>query len=230
MFGAGFSLRDTVISERARVIDKIMKDARADRALFHRLESQAEIIQEAGNVLNRNENATRAEIADEILARFLILADQDGPVRDAIDTAAKAIRNGGKLDDAAGDVFAVLGRRADADADRGSADGASGGSRAAEDLPAPRLTELPPDGGGRIQPGLFDDPLEDVAETARLEGLERDLFARLGDPLFDDMPIRLPDDEGGGVTTLAARATALGEETDFVDALRTLCMTKGARP
>lgn len=229
MFGAGFSLRDTVISERAQVIDRIMKDARADRALFKRVEQQFDTLQEAGNVLNRTENATRAEIADQILARFLILAEQDGPVRDAIDAAARAIRGGTKVGDAADEVFALLGRRADDDAGRGAADGAAGGGRADEDIPAPRLTELPPDGGGRIEPGLFDDPLEDVAETARIEGLERDLFAALNDPTFD-LPIPRPDDEGGGTTSLRAFAEAAREETEFVDTLKTLCMTRGARP
>lgn len=229
MFGAGFSLRDTVISERAQVIDRIMKDARADRALFKRVEQQFDTLQEAGNVLNRTENATRAEIADQLLARFLILAEQDGPVRDAIDAAARAIRGGTKVGDAADEVFALLGRRADDDAGRGVADGAVGGGRADEDIPAPRLTELPPDGGGRIEPGLFDDPLEDVAETARIEGLERDLFAALNDPTFD-LPIPRPDDEGGGTTSLRAFAEAAREETEFVDTLKTLCMTRGARP
>jgi Zeta toxin/D-alanyl-D-alanine carboxypeptidase len=542
MFGEGFSLRDTVITERARVIDRVLKDARTDRALFSRLEQQAETIQEAGNVLNRSENATRAEIADQILARFLIAADQPGAIRDGVDTAARALRNGGKLEDAAADVFALLGRPSDPDADGGAAVGTAGGGSAEkgipadrltdyrelmaivdrggtaddlaaqpafaraiaeaeavppttnlpqygeetfyatreyaagdkkllgatvasdyledvaralawaedglppgkiasdrravillgapasgkstvanplaralsaaiidpddakkiipefkggiganavhaesstlsaatlerfaergdnlllpkvgasagsirrqiadlrsagyrvdvihvqvppgeawrrsisrflqtgrlipprvmeegiaasgktydtlkaegaadafaridntpprgeprriledpagilpadlgrngrdgdagllgrdgegrgqtgpaqglnpEDLPPPRLTEMSAEGEARIAPGLFDDPLEDVAETARLEGLERDLFAALNDPTFD-LPIPRPADDGGGAVGLRAFAEAMREETDFVDALKTLCMTKGARP
>lgn len=98
------------------------------------------------------------------------------------------------------------------------------------DVPPPRLTELPPDGGARIEPGRFEDPLEDPAETARLEGLERDLFARLDDPLIADLPIPRPDDEGGGMISLRAFAEDAGEEADFVDAVKTICLTKGARP
>lgn len=226
MFGDGFKLSDTVISERAQVIDRIMKDARADRALFKRVEQQFDTLQEAGNVLNRTENASRADIAEQILGRFLIEANQDGAIRDAIDAAARSVRSGTKVGDAAEEVFGLLGRRSAKNADGGPADGASGRGGAAEDVPAPRLTELPPDGGGRIEPGLFDDPLEDVAEVARMEGLERDLFAALNDPTFD---LPLPD-EKGGTTSLRAFAEAAREETDFVDALKTLCLTKGARP
>jgi hypothetical protein len=222
----GFKLSDTVISERAQVIDRIMKDARADRALFKRVEQQFDTLQEAGNVLNRTENATRAEIAEGILSRFLVLAEQDGPVRDAIDAAARAIRGGTKVGDAADQVFGVLGRRTGDDAGDGAAVGAAGRGGATEDVPAPRLTELPPDGGGRIAPGLFDDPLEDVAETARMEGLERDLFAALNDPTFD-LPV---PDGNGNTTSLRAFAEAAREETDFVDALKTICLTQGARP
>jgi hypothetical protein len=231
MFGAGFKLSDTVISERAQIIDRIMKDARADRALFKRVEQQFDTLQEAGNVLNRSENATRAEIAEGILSRFLILAEQDGPVRDAIDAAARAVRGGKRVGDAADDVFGLLGSRGGKNADGSPADGGAGSGRAEEDgsaphLTAPRLTELPPDGGGRIAPGLFDDPLEDVAETARIEGLERDLFAALNDPTFD-LPV---PDGNGGTTSLRAFAEVAREETDFVDTLKTICLTNGARP
>jgi hypothetical protein len=59
-----------------------------------------------------------------------------------------------------------------------------------------------------------------------MQGLERDLFAALNDPTFD-LPIPA---ENGGTTSLRAFAQAIREETDFVDALKTLCLTKGARP
>lgn len=226
MFGDGFKLSDTVISERAQVIDRIMKDARADRALFSRVEQQFDTLQEAGNVLNRTENASRADIANRILDRFLIEANQDGPIRDAIDAAARAVRDGKSVGAAAGDVFGVLGGRAGKNADRGGADGAAGRGGADQDVPAPRLNELPPDGGGRIGPGLFDDPLEDPGSVATLDGIERDLFAALDDPQFDmDLP-----HENGGTTTLRAFVETAREEADFLDALKTMCMSKGARP
>lgn len=117
LFGDGFDLRQTVISERARVIDRVMKDARADRAIFGKLEREAAAIEEAGNVLDREANLSRADLAERTLARLLILADQPGPVRDAIDAAARALRAGENLDAAARQVTDALGspaRRADA--------------------------------------------------------------------------------------------------------------------
>lgn len=227
MFGDGFDLRQTVISERAQVIDKVIKEARADRALFSRLEKQAEHIQEAGNVLNRSENATRAELAEQVLARVLILADQPGPVRDAIDSAAKSLRSGTKLDAAARDVFDALGRAADASEGKGAgvrtAGGGDAGAAVDADLPQPKLLDLPADSEARIEPGLFDDPIEDAAETARLTTLERELSLALDDPKFDlDLPTG-----GSDAPTLSLRAQrdALAEEADFVDALKTLCLT-----
>ncbi|GAB1361834.1 hypothetical protein MASR1M32_10700 [Rhodobacter sp.] len=85
LFGDGFDLRQTVITERARIIDRVIRDARADRAIFTRLEREADTIEGAGNVLNRGENLSRAEAAERALARLLILADQPGAVRDALD-------------------------------------------------------------------------------------------------------------------------------------------------
>ncbi|MES2667930.1 MAG: phage tail tip lysozyme [Pseudomonadota bacterium] len=227
MFGAGFNLRDTVISERAQVIDRVIKDARADRALFSRLEKQAETIQEAGNVLDREANLSRAELAEQALARVLILADQPGPVRDAIDAAAKALRSGTRIDAAANAVFDALGRSADARAGGAAADGAGGGGAAPASLDPPRLTDLPAEGEARMQRGLFDDPVDDVAETRRLDTLERQMTVRLADPAFDlALPLTAAPD--GPSQSLRALVADLNEEADFVDALKTICMPKGS--
>ncbi len=132
LFGDGFDLRQTVISERARVIDRVMKDARADRAIFNKLQRDADTIEGAGNVLDRDANTTRADLADQTLARLLILADQPGPVRDAIDAAARALRAGAGLDDAAREVADALGQPAG----RAAADGPAGSGDEAAELKA----------------------------------------------------------------------------------------------
>lgn len=442
LFGAGFDLRDTVITERARVIDRVMKDARMDRALFSRLEREADTIEEAGNVLNRAENLSRAELAERALARVLILADQPGPIRDAIDAAARGLRAGGNIADAARAVFDALGGADRPAARRGAETGAGGGGGAAapvepEALPpdpdrpgvpdtrgrgvrfhgstapiaslsdeyrgsdrnfygqgfytsdavaitvgyskaggatqgavyrireigpvtaldmeqavpdwfrtdlrnrlqgglmgdlvedalgenpanlrefydavrdlspdygfptyevqeifdtfaevirakgfnaldhigglrtkkaphavriyltpestirvdqidpaapidgipaamapsappapvdAPRLTDLPEEGDARLQPGLFDDPVEDAAETARLAQLERELDLRLAEPSFDlELPTSADPDQPA--LSFRAEVEALREEADFADALKTLCLMKGS--
>ena len=139
LFSNGFDLRQTVISERAKVIDRVMRDARADRTIFSRLEREADAIQEAGNVLNRSENLSRAEAAEQTLARLLILADQPGPVRDAIDAAARAVRDGVSLDDAARQVTDALG----SPVGRGDAAGIAGSGRAPAPI-AEALRGVPP--------------------------------------------------------------------------------------
>lgn len=228
LFEDGFDLRKTVISERAQVIDKVIKEARADRALFTRLEKQAETIQEAGNVLNRSENATRADFAEHVLARVLILADEPGPVRDAIDAAAKALRNGAKLDAAANDVFNTLGRSPEPHSGGRAANGAGGSSPEAAaldaDLPQPSLLDLPADSDARLQPGLFDDPIEDTAEAARMDGLLREMTNALADPEFD-LALPVSGDPNGTKFSLRQMHDALAEDADFVDAIKTLCLT-----
>lgn len=237
LFGDGFNLKDTVISERARVIDRVMKDARADRALFSRLEKQADTIQEAGNVLNRGENLTRAEIAERTLTRLLILADQPGPVRDAIDAAARGLRDGRTLDAASRDVFDAFTGQLGKNPGGGAAAGSGAGGAAAAgltdpnlsgpDLPPPLLLDLPPVGDARLEPGLFDDPIEDAAEIARLVTMERDLAARLAEPGFD-LPMPRSNDPKQIAPTLRELTEDLREDADFVDALQTLCFRKGA--
>jgi hypothetical protein len=233
LFGDGFDLRDTVISERARIIDRVMKEARTDRTLFSRLEQQADVIEEAGNVLNRTENTTRAEAAERALARLLILADQPGTVRDALDVAARDLRAGKPLDAAARDVWQALGRGPDADQAGRLADGSDSGgaARAALDpLPPTNLLDLPPTSDAIIEPGLFDD-IETPAEAARLDGLNRQLSSRLtADPEFDlALPTGPAGADGKPSPTISLRALMddLNEEADFVDALKHICLTKG---
>lgn len=230
LFGDGFDLRDTVISERARIIDRVMKEARTDRTIFNRLDQQADIIEEAGNVLNRSENATRAEAAERALARLLILADQPGPVRDALDQAARDLRAGKPLDAAARDVWQALGRGADADQAGPVANGAADGGLAAapaEVAPPPNLLDLPAVTGAEAQPGLFDD-FDSPGEVARLDSLQREMSALLqADPQFDiDLPLGPAAADGSPAPTVSLRAVMddLAEETDFVDALKTLCL------
>lgn len=227
LFEDGFNLRDTVISERARVIDRVIKDARADRALFSRLEKQADAIQEAGNVLNRSENLSRAELAERTLARLLILADQPGPVRDAIDAAAHALRDGKSLDAAARDVFDAFSGKLGKDQGGSGAAGSGAGGTAAADLTQPNLLDLPAVGDARLEPGRFDDPIEDAAEVARLDAMERDLAARLAEPGFD-LPMPQSADPRQIAPTLRELTEELRENADFVDALKTLCFRKGA--
>lgn len=230
LFGDGFDLRDTVISERARIIDRVMKEARTDRAIFNRLDQQADIIEEAGNVLNRTENTNRAEAADRALARLLILADQPGPVRDALDIAARDLRGGKPLDTAARDVWQALGRPADAGQAGGPAHAAGDVGAAAaklDPIPPTNLLDLPPVSDAAIEPGLFDD-IESPAEAARLDGLNRQLTTRLAeDPQFDlAMPTGPAPADGRPAPTISLRALMddLNEEADFADALKTLCL------
>ena len=223
LFSDGFDLRKTVISERARVIDAVSKNARAGRTLFRRLEDQADTIEGAGNVLNRTENANQAALADRIASRVLIAAEQPGPLRDAIDAAAKSVRAGASLDAAVRDVFDAFSRQDGDAAVRTAADGTAGRGDAGAPLAAPSLLDQPALGDARLQKGLFDDPVDDATEIARLARLERDLAIRLqAEPTFDmDLP-------GTASGTLRAELDDQAVETDFINKLQLSCKPKGA--
>ena len=83
---------------------------------------------------------------------------------------------------------------------------------------------LAADSDARLQPGLFDDPIEDTAEAARLDGLLREMTNALADPKFDlDLPVS--GDPNGTKLSLRQMHDALAEDADFVDAIKTLCLT-----
>jgi muramidase (phage lysozyme) len=229
LFGA-FDLKQTTLRERARLIDRLARDARTDRALFGRLTRDADTIEEAGNALARDQNEARAAAAERFVANLLLRADEPGPLRDAIDAAARAIREGTDIATAAAQV-----RRAVLDPDgpagrEGAGAGPADGSPAGADLTQPNLLDLPPDGGGAALPGLFDDPVTDAATLAGLRADEATLQARLSDPAFDlDLPLTGTGPNGETAPAVSLRQTMqdLTDDADFVDALKTLCLPKG---
>ena len=93
LFG-GQEMAETLFKERAQVIDAVMKGLRKDRGLFRTLEARSSTITEAGNVLDRAGNIQRLSEDERILQVLTSLANSKGPVSEAINEAARKVKEG----------------------------------------------------------------------------------------------------------------------------------------
>lgn len=213
----GLDFGQTVIAERAKVLDAALKELRRDKTVFTRLSREGERIEGAGNVLNDAENQARAANATQALQRLFILADADGPVRDALDAAARDVRGGTRVSTAARRVVEAVTRAADSGFAGGPAGGADNSRAAAfppppvnlESARAPRATDL------------FSDPTNGRGARAQVDADLRELRAAL-----DDDPevsrITMPMDDGEQVT-LGDLLQGLDDEAEFVESVK-LCI------
>lgn len=95
LFGDGFDFGAHLVIERSRVFDGALRRLRGDRAMFARLAQNAEKLEEAGNVIARTENQKRVVADDAAIDALFRLQDEPGPVRDALDAAARTAKRSG---------------------------------------------------------------------------------------------------------------------------------------
>lgn len=219
LFGDGFDLGASAIGERARVLDAATKELRRDKTVFARLSAENQRIEEAGNVLDRSSNASREQTAQRALERLIILADEPGPVRDALDAAARALRAGGRISDAAQDVIEAITGRDRKDIDR------AGTAGTGNDGDAAASTTVTDQGDALTDPDLFGDPIESAGATAQIDQIERDLRVFMATPKGADMllPIGSNDEPSVRLTDIMADIDA---DAEFIEQLN-LCMPKG---
>ncbi|WP_273280951.1 LPD38 domain-containing protein [Pseudooceanicola atlanticus] len=87
--------------ERAKVLDSAVKELRKDRATFARLGAEADKIEGAGNQLDKGANQRRADDDAKVLEYLQRQANTKGPISDALSTAARSIKEGRPLAEAA---------------------------------------------------------------------------------------------------------------------------------
>ena len=80
--------------ERAKVLDSSLKRLRADKALFSTLQAQEQKIAAAGNRLAKESNRDIAEASQDLIATIQKLANQVGPISDALEAAAAKVAAG----------------------------------------------------------------------------------------------------------------------------------------
>ena len=93
LFG-GVEITESLFKERAKVIDSTMKKLKKDKAVFKTLAEQESKITEAGNILDTQANIARLTDDEKTLATLSALANTKGPISDAINAAARRVKDG----------------------------------------------------------------------------------------------------------------------------------------
>jgi hypothetical protein len=96
LFG-GVEFSESLIVERAKVIDNAVNRLKKDKAVFKTLTDQENRISGGGNVLDRAKNLQRLSSDENSLATLTALANNKGPVSDAINEAAAKLKAGESL-------------------------------------------------------------------------------------------------------------------------------------
>ena len=112
LFG-GMEVTESLFKERAKVIDNTMRQIKKDKSVFKTLAEQESRIAGAGNKLDRAANLTRLSDDEKTLATITSLANTKGPVSDAINDAARRIKDGESVQRATADILPELRRAGD---------------------------------------------------------------------------------------------------------------------
>lgn len=225
LFGDLGEIGETRVLDRARVLDASIKELKADRKLFARLNREAERIEQEGNRIETSRNEARKTASERAIETALRLADEPGAIRDALDAAAGTARQRNlraavaEFTDAlrsaieGGDAF-----RAPRGGDASRAPDAPGAGDTVREIAAD--TDAEP--VAEVPPGLFDDPVAGPGAKAETDVLREELTALDGvDAEILDLPL---EDGGPPMRDLLADLDA---DDEFADQLN-LCAPRGA--
>lgn len=101
---------ESLYLERAKVLERVMKNMREDRNTFRTLTDRAETIEDAGNQLDGMSNAQAREAVEKVIGNVEKLAHRAGPISEALNEAAKKYKETGRLQDAATDALKSIRR------------------------------------------------------------------------------------------------------------------------
>ncbi|MFT6775673.1 MAG: hypothetical protein ACJA1L_003396, partial [Paracoccaceae bacterium] len=85
---------DTLIRERARILDNTMKMLRATKAAFKTVIREQDMLSSAGNVLDAGANTTSLSANERLSLTIEKLAQRKGPISDALNEAARGLKAG----------------------------------------------------------------------------------------------------------------------------------------
>lgn len=88
-------IAESLFLERAKILDRAMKELRKDKELFETLVKNATDIEEAGNTLAKLSNQEKEAIYGKAIAIIENNANVRGPISDALTRIAKAWKDGG---------------------------------------------------------------------------------------------------------------------------------------
>ena len=97
LFG-GRTISETLFKERARVLEKALNTIKKDTKTFRTLVERESEITGAGNVLERQSNIERLSDDEKAIQTLGRLANTKGPISDALNEAARRLKNGERID------------------------------------------------------------------------------------------------------------------------------------
>jgi hypothetical protein len=86
---------ESLYLERAKVLDRALKQLRRDKAVFSTLVKESDLLEQAGNKLAKDINEKRATADAQALQILQILANRSGPISDALGAAARRAKGEG---------------------------------------------------------------------------------------------------------------------------------------
>lgn len=147
--------------ERAKVLDRALKQLRRDKAVFSTLVKESDILEEAGNKLAKDINEKRATADAQALQILQILANRTGSISDSLGDAARRAKSDGSLAGAVRDFVASVRKSAASGDLTRLANGVDRGPvHAGDESPASRVERSI---GGPVKPA------EEAAATAEVE-------------------------------------------------------------
>jgi hypothetical protein len=88
-------ISESLLLERAKILDAGSKLFKTDKQLFQSLTDNANKIEESGNILNRNNNATNEEIYAKAIEITKANANIKGPISESLTRLAREFKEGG---------------------------------------------------------------------------------------------------------------------------------------
>jgi len=156
--------------ERARVLDRAMKQLRNDKASFNNLLKNAERLEGEGNVLSGQANQRRVQNDSQAIALLQAAANTKGGISDALTAAARIAKETGSYSEPVRNFLDAVRRGlAEGDFDRiSTSDAGQPIDAATQGRPRTDVEERAVDG--------FDDPINGPEFRRQSDQLEEDLF------------------------------------------------------
>lgn len=203
MFGE-MEVSSNLYVERAKIMDRALKDLGAEITTFKTLGTRGEMITDAGNILQADANAARQDAATAARASLMKQANTKGAISDALTQAARAVKDGGEITTAAKQFIAAV-RAADAGSqavrprtgNAGNSDGRPQESRPQGDVKPTYIN----------RPVLNDDAIREWAISQGFASTVPDMHVTV---IYSKTPV---DQGADAFQPASGQVTVLGERT-----------------
>lgn len=192
----------SLYGERARILDRALRQLRRDRSVFRSIVDNSAIIEELGNRLAQDENARQAATDGYAVQILQTLANRKGGIGDSLTGAARAVADGSANRDAATRDFVAEIRRQAASGDLARLADGGGGSALASGGAGATATRPATAGATQAEHGVRD---VGPAEEARAEIRVAQAITPTVEPTPQGEQLIIPGAERSAVQAAASR-------------------------